>query len=224
MQLVGVSLSPYFERAAIVLDVKGALDKVEFCLPLAGFGTPEAKAENKTGKIPYLRLADGTILPEGQLIAEYFNDIFDGENMIPADPMAAYKAKLLGRIVDLYIGPHTTALARTITRGTRDEVAITEALNVGLPAGLDFLEEHLTGGKFAVGNAVSIGDASIIPHMFHFLEFLGDFGVDPCAGRPKLSAWWDNWRESDIVARSHGRMRTSLDMIKARRAAAEANA
>ena len=148
------------------------------------------------------------------MIAEYFNDIFRGPSLMPSGPLHAAKAKLIGRIIDFYIGPFTTPLARTITRGVRDEAAITKALETDIPAGLDYLELHLSGGSFAVGDRISIGDAAVIPHMFHFNVFLADFDIKPLEGRPKLAAWWDHWRESDIVARSHARMQASLDFLR----------
>ena len=221
MQLVGISLSPYFERAVITLDVKGAMEEVEFALPPAGFGTPEIRAANPTGKIPYLTLPEGGFLPEGQVIAEYFNETIEGPNLMPADPVDAARAKLLCRTIDLYVGPHTSPLARTITRGTHDEAAIKLALEEGLPQGLDILESHMSDGSYAVGNEFSFGDAALIPHMFHFLVFLKAFEVDVFTGRPRLTAWWDKHKESDIVTRSHARMQAALDfMIERRKAAA----
>ncbi len=224
MKLVGISLSPYFERAVITLEVKGALDEVELALPPAGLGTPELKAVNATGKIPYLILPDGSLMPEGQVIAEYFNDSLNGPNLMPVHPMEAAKAKLLCRTIDLYVGPHTTQLARTITRGTRDEAAIAFALSEGLPLGLDLLESHITGTHYAVGDNFSFGDAALIPHMFHFNTFLKGFDVDVFGGRPKLKAWWDRHKESDIVVNSHTRMAASLDFFLARIKAAQEKA
>lgn len=224
MKLVGISLSPYFERAVITLDVKDALGQVELALPPANFGTPEARAINPTGKIPYLLLPDGSFLPEGQVIAEYFNDVFSGPDLMPSDPMQAARARLLCRTIDLYVGPHTSALARTITRGMRDEDAIRQAVEEGLPLGLDLLESHLSGGEYAVGDAFSFGDAALIPHMFHFLVFLKEFDVDVFGDRPKLAAWWDKHKESDIMLRSHERMQAALDFFLARIRAAQEKA
>jgi glutathione S-transferase len=224
MQLVGISLSPYFERAVITLDAKNALDKVELALPPANFGTSEAKAINPTGKIPYLLLPDGSFLPEGQVIAEYFNEVFDGPDLMPADPMQAARARLLCRTIDLYVGPHTSSLARTITRGMRDEAAISHALGEGLPLGLDLIESHLSEGEYAVGDAFSFGDAALIPHMFHFLVFLKAFDVDVFTDRPRLTAWWDKHKESDIMLSSHKRMQAALDFFLARIRAAQEKA
>ncbi|WP_417449748.1 glutathione S-transferase family protein [Kordiimonas sp.] len=222
MKLVGVSLSPYVERVLITLDAKGMLDEVELALPPASFGTPEARAVNPSGKIPYLLLPDGMVLSEGQVIAEYLNDTLSGPDLMPSDPLHAARAKLLARTVDLYVGIQTAPLAKTITRGIRDEAAIELALEEGLPFGLDLLESHITGEQYAVGDAFSFGDAALIPHMFHFLVFLKEFDVDVFTGWPKLSAWWEKNRESDIVTRSHGRMAASLEFFLERIRAAKA--
>ncbi|WP_262690242.1 glutathione S-transferase family protein [Kordiimonas aestuarii] len=222
MQLVGISLSPYFERAVITLDVKGALDEVELALPPGPFGSPELKAANPTGKIPYLRLPDGEFIPEGQVIAEYFNETFEGPDLMPATALEAAKAKLVCRTIDLYVGPHTSSLARSITRGIRDEAAIKAAVEDGLPLGLDLIEGYLGGGDYVVGDAFSFADTALIPHMFHFLVFLKEFEVTVFEGRPKLAAWWDKHKESDIVVRSHKRMAAALEFLLKRIAAAKA--
>ncbi|WP_417465259.1 glutathione S-transferase family protein [Kordiimonas sp.] len=222
MKLTGISLSPYFERALITLDVKGALERVELSLPPGSFGSPELRAANPTGKIPYLTLDDGTFIPEGQIIVEYFNDIFEGPSLMPADALDAARAKLLCRTIDLYVGPQTSVLARTITRRIRDEEAIKAALEEGLPLGLNLVESHITGENYAVGDVFSIGDAALIPHMFHFLVFLKEFDVDVFTSRPKLAAWWEKQKESDTVKRSHARMAASLEFLRSRLAQTKA--
>ncbi|TNE62661.1 MAG: glutathione S-transferase family protein [Alphaproteobacteria bacterium] len=221
MRLRGVSLSPYYERALIVADVKGALEKVEEAGMPGPFGSDALKSENPTGKIPYLLLDDGTMLPEGQVIAEYFNDVFDGPDLMPADALGAARARLFGRIIDLYLGIHTTPLARTITRGTRDEAAIEAALSTGIPMAMDLIERNLAGGAYAVGDRFSLADAALIPPMFHLTVFLAHFDIKPFDGRPKFAAWWDANRDTDVVQRCFARMQKSLDFILSLRKAAQ---
>jgi len=213
MQLRGISLSPYVERAMIVLDAKNALDQIDSPRMVAPFGTPEARAENPTGKVPYLILNDGSILPEGQVIAEYFNDVFEGENLMPEDPLLAARAKVIGRVLDLFLGLHTRPLARTVTTNTRDEEAIRTARESGIPDALNHIEFHLSGGPYAVGDSFTLADAALIPFMFHLTEFLAHFDLKPFEGRPKLEAWWTAQKDTPLVGRCFARMQKSLDFI-----------
>ncbi|MCJ9429386.1 glutathione S-transferase family protein [Kordiimonas marina] len=221
MQLRGMSLSPYYERVVIVLDVKNALDRVEHGRMPGVFGSPELKAENPTGKIPYLILDDGSILPEGQVIAEYLNAVFEGETLMPEDPLATARVRVFGRLVDLYLGQHTMPLARTVTRGTYDDAALALALETGIPDALDHIEFHLSGGPYAVGDSFTMADAALIPFMFHLTSFLAHFELKPFEGRPKLEAWWNAHKDTPLVERCFGRMQKSLDFVLSLRAAAK---
>lgn len=216
MKLCGVNLSPYYERAYLVLEVKGAIDQVEMAGMPGGFGSKALRAQSPMGKIPYLLLDDGTSLPEGQIIAEYFNAVFDGPDLLPAEPADAARARLVARIIDLYIAPHSAALSRPMFgRVDPDETAIAYALSTGLPAGFDFLEATLTGQAFAIGNSLSFADISIIPHMYFFENFLAHYELAPLEGRPKFADWWAAQKDTGLVKNSHARIQSSLDALMA---------
>lgn len=216
MKLCGVHLSPYYERAYLVLEVNDSVDKVELAGMPGGFGSDELLAESPMGKIPYLLLDDGSCLPEGQVIAEYFNAMFDGPNLEPEHPADAARARLVARIVDLYIAPHTAVLSRPMFgRVPRDEAATAFAIETGLPSGFDFLEKTLSGGVFAIGNALSLADVALIPHMFFFENFLSAFELRPLVGRKNFDTWWQAQKNTDLVQNCHARIQTSLDAVMA---------
>ncbi len=216
MKLRGVHLSPYYERAYMVLEIKDAIDKVELAGMPGGFGSEELLAESPLGKIPYLLLEDGTCLPEGQIIAEYFNAMFPGPDLEPGSPLDAARARLVARIVDVYVAPHTAALSRPMFgRVAPDEVAIETALTSGLPSAFDFLEKTLSGGPFAVGNSLSFADIALIPHMFFLEHFLSKYDLRPMDGRPGFAVWWNTQKYSDLAINSHARIQSSLDVVMA---------
>lgn len=216
MKLRGVHLSPYYERAYMVLEIKGAVGKVELAGMPGGFGSEELLAESPLGKIPYLLLDNGECLPEGQIIAEYFNAMFDGPDLESGIPLEAAKARLVARIVDVYIAPHTAALSRPMFgRVEPDEPAIELALSTGLPSAFDFLEKTLSGGPFAVGSALSFGDIALIPHMYFLENFLSRYDLRPLEGRPAFQTWWDSQKNTDLVVNCHARIQSSLDTVMA---------
>lgn len=216
MKLCGVHLSPYFERAYLALVVKDATDKVEMPGMPAAFGSKELAAASPMGKIPYLLLDDGTCLPEGQMIVEYFDRVFGGPDLEPADPLANVQTRLIARIVDQYIAPHSASLSRPLFgRFAPDETAIELAINTGLPSAFDFLERTLIGGRFVAGKQLSFGDIALIPHMYFFENFLNQYEINPCEGRPKFTAWWQANRSSPLVVECHGRIQSSLDAVMA---------
>lgn len=215
MRLRGLHLSPYYERAYLVLEIKNATDKVELAGMPGGFGSDELLAESPMGKIPYLLLDDGTCLPEGQMIAEFFNRHFDGPDLEPEGALQAAQARLVARIVDLYIAPHSAALSRPMFgRLAPDEAAIAQALEEGLPKAFDFLDSALSGGPYAVADRLSFGDIALVPHIFFFIDFLAHYGFKPFDGRERLSAWWQARRDDDLTVNCHARIQSSLDAIR----------
>ena len=218
MKLFGAHLSPFYERAVIVLDIKGALDKVRLEMPPGGLGSTDHLAHTPTGKIPYLMLDDGTVLIEGQVIAEYFDRVFDGPSLTPEHPVEAAKAHMAARLYDLYVVRAFSPVLMAEVFGRRDEAAIDDAVKTAIPKALDELEHFLPGGcSRAVGDRWTIADAALIPFLFQYDTFVKGYGVDAFAGRPKLAAWAEAVGKTDIAARALERMGRTLAMLKASR-------
>lgn len=216
MKLRGIHISPYYERAYLALEVKQATGRVETGGVPGGFGSDELRAENPIGKIPYLMLDEGTCLPEGQMIVEYFDRVFDGPKLEPTDPLHAVQSRLVARVVDTYLAPQSAVLSRPLFgRVPPDEAAMKEAIENGLPQALDVLEAMLHGGQFAIGNRLTFADIAMIPHTFFFVDLLSDHDLQPFEGRPKYAEWWDENKGTALVRNSHARMKQSFTDILA---------
>lgn len=216
MKLRGIHISPYYERAYIALELKQATDLVETGGIPGGFASDELRAENLLGKIPYLMLNDGTCLPEGQMIVEYFDLVFAGPKLEPQDPLQAVQSRLVARIVDTYLAPQSAILSRPLFgRVAPDEDAMKEAIKKGLPHALDVVETLLYGGRFAIGHQLSFADLALIPHTFFFVDLLSDHNLRPFKGRPKYEEWWTENKETELVRNSHARMKQSFTDILA---------
>lgn len=212
MKLYGSSLSPYYERCIITLDVKGALDKVETPEIEGGAKSPEHFAANPTGRIPYLVLDNGNSIIESQIIAEYLDAALDGTPTIPADAESAAHAKMIARIVDIYMAPAMEHF--WVNRGyPADQVKI--AAEEKLPAAFDYLERFISESGYASGNSWSVADAAIIPWLFHMKLFAKKHGIDGFGDRPKLQAWHEAIKQSDIGQNSFSRSSKALDKVMA---------
>lgn len=214
MQLCGVSLSPFYERALMVVEAKGAMDKIEQPGVPGGFKSDQHLADNPLGLIPYLIKDDGRVLPECQVIAEYLDRVLDGPASMPADAEGAADVQLVCRIVDLYVVKSTWPMLRALVFNQRDEEAINKAVNTEWPAALDMLEHFMPSAKFAAADHLTIADFALIPLMFQLQTFFVHFGIADLGDRPKLRAWWDNIKGLDIVKDSHYRMGLSFEMIR----------
>ncbi len=96
MKLYSANLSPYSARARLAIYAKG-LD-VEIAPPPGGLKSPEYLALNPMGKAPSLELADGTVIPESEIVVEYLEDAFPARPLRPAKPADAARARVLARL------------------------------------------------------------------------------------------------------------------------------
>ena len=84
LEIVGFARSNFVRAVRMVAEAKGTPYELVAELP----HSDTVKALNPTGKIPAMR-HDGFELSESQAIAQYIDEVFDGPNLIPADPKAA---------------------------------------------------------------------------------------------------------------------------------------
>ncbi len=188
MKLYGSLVSPYVARVVLAARAKG-LDLVPEAPPGGGIKSAEYLALNPMGKMPALE-DGGKCLAESAVILEYLEDAYPQKPLMPKDPMERARVRLLGRIADLYVAPQTGPFFRNMNPATRNEVEVEGAKKTLAKAMADL--EHFTGpGPYAVGNAMTLADCTLLPSMLMNGGILSGFGVkDPFEGLPKLSAWW----------------------------------
>jgi glutathione S-transferase len=183
MKLLGGLLSPFVMRAALAARMKGHDIAVE--MPEGGIKSEAYLALNPMGKMPCF--IDGDFaLPESAVIAEYLDETLTGPMLLPDDPKARAKVRLLARMTDLYLVPALTPIFRA--RENPDAVpAALEALGTAL-AQLEAVRP--AGVSHAATNGWSLADATMMP-VFFFLDAFGRLGTK---GRldatPGLKAWW----------------------------------
>lgn len=215
MKLYGVSLSPFFERAMIAFDIKGALDKVACAQPPGGIHSEEHYQQNPMGKIPYLVLDDGTVIPEGQVIAEYIDTILDGPSIFPADPLATARAKVICRIYDTHMIRALAPVLMALIWKQPDEAAIKRSIEKDIPKALDDLEAYIDDTGYAVGSGFTIADAAIAPLLFQLKTYFVHYGISGFGDRPKLGKWLEGAGKHPLAERSLARMQRVFDKIAA---------
>jgi len=211
MQLCGVSVSPYFERIIIMLDMKGALDQIELGAVPGGFKSDAHFVYHPMGKIPFLIKEDGSSLTESQVIAEYLDHKLEGPAMVPGDLDEATQARLIARILDIYYAEAVRPMARVAFGGEASDEEIAKARDEDIPRAFDYLEKYMGSGKRAVGDSWTVADAALISHLYWFGALMPRFGVEGFGGRPRLTAYWDRVKDTDLVKRSFERVKKSYD-------------
>ncbi|HGM5580108.1 TPA: glutathione S-transferase [Pseudomonas putida] len=102
MILFHASLSPFVRKVMLVLHETGQLDRVRLqtvnISPVNG--DEQLNQDNPIGKIPALRLADGSVLHDSRVICEYLDTQHVGNPLIPREGSARWRRLTLASQAD----------------------------------------------------------------------------------------------------------------------------
>lgn len=187
MKLHGSLASPYVARVAFFAQLKGI--GLEPGMPAGGIKSEAYLAKNPMGKMPLLEV-DGVVIPESDVICEYLEDLHPGTGGLPGSPADRAVARLLARIVDVYVWPPAHVLFDNMNPARRDAAAVTHATQ-SLTRGIGYLEHFVQASPFAAGVALSLADCALIPAMEVLRKTLiPAFGLaDPTTGSGRLARW-----------------------------------
>jgi glutathione S-transferase len=188
MKLHGALASPYVARVVLFARLKGITLVPE--LPQGGIKTPGYLAKNPMGKMPALEV-DGTVIPESEVICEYLEDLQPGTGGLPGNPAERARARLISRIHDIYVSPHTGVLFRNLNPARRDEAAVAGA-KASLDTGFGYLAHFVAAAPFAACNQLSLADCTLLPSFIVLRKTVFPaYGLpDPTAGQGTLGRWW----------------------------------
>ena len=197
MKLYGALASPYVARVVLFAKLKGV--DLQLANPPGGSpANPDYRALTPIGKIPSLDV-DGLCIPESETICEYLEDAFPEKSGLPADAIGRAQSRTISRIVDLYLSPVSSALARQVNPDKRDAAVVTE--NAATLARVWTYFDHFMGdGPFAVGAEPTLGDCALGPHMvmFKILAFANfDEIPDPTEQGGRIQTWWEAMQGND---------------------------
>ena len=198
MKLYTVPLSNFGNKSVIVAYEKN-LD-LEVVPPPGELASAEYLAINPLGKIPALE-ADGTIIPESEVINEYLEDRFPNPPLLPKDAVGRARVRVLTRHHDLYLEPPMRALFFQMDPKTRNAEIVAQSI-VGTQKALDYLESRI-GFPWAAGDQFTLADCALAPSIWYMARVLPAFGVaDPLGSRPKIRAWFARAEERPSVKRA----------------------
>ncbi|MDO8290014.1 MAG: glutathione S-transferase family protein [Parvibaculum sp.] len=215
LKLYNAQLSPYSARVRLAIYVKGLDAEI-----VDAFSTPELEAElervNPMAKVPTL-VHDGHVVPESEVICEYFEDMGMGVALRPSDPKACARMRLFSRIGDLYLMEPMQRLFSQINPKGRDHALVEREL-AELAKAIKWLEAFLDGSPFAVGDSLTLADCTLVPMLF-FYDHIGPmFGsADPFATSPKLGKYYRGLQDNPHVARLVAELEVALAKVMGRK-------
>ncbi|MBN2991077.1 glutathione S-transferase N-terminal domain-containing protein [Pseudomonas cedrina subsp. fulgida] len=94
--------SPFVRKVRVLLAETGQQDRVALhaCMPTPVNPDTQLVEDNPVGKIPALRLADGTVLHDSRVILDYFDHQHVGNPLIPRDGSARWRRLTLASMAD----------------------------------------------------------------------------------------------------------------------------
>ncbi len=209
MKLYTGDLSPYSAKVRMQIYAMGIKDNFKFELPVSFF-MGKLSEISPIGRIPVLELDDGTIIPESEVIAEYIDDIYPDKAMIGTTPTERAEVRVISRIADTYLMNNIFMCLRQLDPKTRVD-AIVELLMGQVSRGMGALEQHIGTGEYAVGDALSRADCTLVPALFLCESTVPRLGVEnPILASEKVAAYWARIQKNEFAAIVIDEMRRGL--------------
>ena len=168
---------------------------------LVNLGDPADRAAFQAvwplAKFPVLRdEARGQTIPESTIIVDYLaRNQPSAASLIPDDPDAAMRTRLLDRLIDSYIHlPFQQIVSERLRpEGGKDPFGV-EQNRAAIRAGYDLIAPMIAG-PWAMGAAFTLADCAALPALFY-----ADYAI-PLAGWPPLAAHLDRLKARPSIAR-----------------------
>ena len=179
MKIIGSFVSPYVRKVLACLNIKGVAYEVDPITPF--FGNEEFERLSPLRRIPVL--VDGElVLSDSSVICAYLDETLGGHPLLPADPKDRARARWLEEYADTRLGDlmiwslfYQRVVRPAVWKEEPDEARVQAALDVHIPAALEYLEGELPGSGFLFGE---IGLADISIATFFRNAFYADFKLD----------------------------------------------
>ena len=188
--IYGIPGSPYVRAALLGFEEKGVPYRLS-ALALGEQKSPAHLARHAFGRIPAMDHGDFRLY-ETQAILRYLDRLFAAPPLVPDDPQREARMNQIAGITDWYVMSDVSAV---ITFGRliapRFGLPVDEAKIVAsMPRAAVCVDEiaRLLGEQpFMAGDAVSIADLMMAPHLVMFGETTE--GKSMFARHPSLTAW-----------------------------------
>jgi glutathione S-transferase len=178
--------SPYVRKVAVAAAERGLAEQLQFQATNPWDPADDLPGENPLGKVPALKLDDGTVLFDSRVIVRYLDTLHGSAPLFPQDGARRWRVERTHALADGILDAAVTRLIETVRRPSqlywadwdaRQKVKIDRALD-DLASAVD----RLTGDPpdvAAIAAACALG----------YLDFRFP-GEDWRTGRPDLAQWY----------------------------------
>lgn len=211
VKLYGTPLSPYFCRVWFAAVAKG-LD-LELVIGPPDVASDPNRTRSPTGKIPFIEDGD-LLLYESEVIVEYLEDKYPTPSLLPGDPAARARSRLVSRLVDLYLLAPVHALVPQIRNTPRDAAVVAHHLKA-IKAGLARLDETVSPDPWCLGATPTLADCALATALWYLPNILRHFAKDDLrAGYARLTPYWDFVQTAPVFAAAFAEMAETRDAFR----------
>lgn len=164
LTVIGSYISPYVRKVLACLELKGMDYAIDPIPPFTGNAAFARLSPLK--RVPVL-LDGGLVLNDSSVICQYLEDKQPAPALYPRDIAERARARWLEEYADTRLADgliwrlfYQRSIRKRTTGEAPDETVIAQALEVEIPAALDYLESQLPADGFVFGEP-SIADISI---------------------------------------------------------------
>lgn len=176
---------------------------------------PALKASTPYGQLPLLHIDDSKVLAQSDAILRYVGRLSDAsERKLYPAALSMEVDEALSLVDDmnqswayaLYIGMNPLKLGHECEKGSEEHKEKIKAMRERwiaeeFPRYASFLERRVAGGKFMVGDEVTIADCAVIPLLRRFCSGDLDYVDGGCVGKyPELKDYYDRFHAIPEVA------------------------
>lgn len=188
MTLFHAPASPFVRKVRVLLHETGQTDRVALHTLNLSPVNPDAELNlgNPAGKIPALRLDDGTVLHDSRVILEYLDLQHVGNPLIPREGAARWRRLTLAALADAIMDAAVNTRYETFLRPEEKRWdAWIEAQQDKIRRGLAHLEAEHVAELTSVFDVAAIGVACALGYIDLRMP---DFGWRD--RQPQLAAWF----------------------------------
>ena len=208
-------LSSFCWKAKIALYESGLPFETRMANPGSEAGRAALAALWPIGKMPVLEdTARRRVIPETSIIVEYIQAFHaPSAGLIPSDPDAMIRARLLDRVFDNYLNTQVGRIVAENFRGGEDPVGVAEADRL-LTRSYAYLEAELAGRAWAAGDDFTLADCAAAPALFYAEKVLPFRD-----SHPTLRAYYDRLEARPSFVRAVEEAQPFMHLFPGRKAA-----
>ena len=214
LKLCGVAISNYYNKIKLQLIEKGVPFEEEIVSPSQA---DEVLERTAMGKVPFIEVS-GHTLAESQVIAEYIEEVYPAQPLLPRDPLARAKVRELIEFIELHLELVARRLyGEAFFGAAAASDAAKRAVERELEKGVQAFMRLAKFAPFVAGPQFTLADCAAVAHLpVMTMATKKIYGRDFFAGHPEVGAYLKEMGERPAVRRATEERKRQAKLIAER--------